>query len=231
MSDFADQWLVAVKAAGLPVGANRVAPVLAGLGGSGSPFRVSVESLSATLGEKKGGGSAAFKGVRALLDAGLLAQEKSVVKRPATYRLLLSVTAPLTPAAPVAVKAAARPLTPAARRLINDKLDAVYDPETGYVDTWTDKRLAEAIGVPLAWVAEVRELMFGTLKVNPAIEAEAAAAIEVAYRTAKLLTEMKAERGALAELLAEMDRKGARIEADLGAAMATMRRIEEAVRP
>lgn len=221
--------------------AKRLALVLANLGGQGQPFEASIEALNAACGVKSlsGKDSAASRGLRALSDAGLIEITRPAKSgrnpRPTTYRLRLpeapAVAPGSLPAHPAPASTPPRPITPAARRLINDRLETVYDDERGYVDAWTDKRLAEEIGCPLKWVAEVRELMFGPLKVNPALAAEAAAAIEVVNRAAAQLADMKSERAALAGLLAEMDQKCARIEGDLGAAMAAVRRIEEAVRP
>lgn len=46
--------------------------------------------------------------------------------------------------------------------IILSKLVEVYgDEKTGYGDGWTDKRIAEHLGVPRAWVAKLREENFG----------------------------------------------------------------------
>lgn len=234
----AEAWLDSIKARPHLSSSARLAQVLANLGGHGEPFEASLAALDAAAGAKSG---TARRGIQDLAAAGLIEimrHGRGGRGRGAhlgRYRLLLAGSQATVPAPrqaePARATAPPRPITPAARRLINDRLETVYDDERGYVDAWTDKRLAEEIGCPLKWVAEVRELMFGPLKVNPALAAEAAAAIEVVNRAAAQLADMKSERAALAGLLAEMDQKCARIEGDLGAAMAAVRRIEEAVRP
>lgn len=243
-SGFGPAWVEQVAARADTRATKRLAVVLANLGGSGEPFAVTIETLNACCGAKstQGKQTVAARGIAALLKAGLI----EVVRRgvggrqaqPTSYRLVMPtppfVTAPSIPP----TKAAPRPLTPAARRLINEKLADVYDDTTGYVAPWTDKRLAEELGCPLVWVAEVRELMFGPLKVNPVIEAEAAAAIEVVNRVSERLDVLVKQAGDLAALQQEMSRDLAAIEAeivklraDLDGARAAVRRVEEAVRP
>lgn len=59
-----------------------------------------------------------------------------------------------------------REMTRADRRIINDKLDEVYD-ENAYVVPWTDASVARDLGVPVAWVAQVRDEFFGPAGSNP----------------------------------------------------------------
>lgn len=48
------------------------------------------------------------------------------------------------------------------RRVIFAKLQDVYESEvTGYSGQWSDKRVAEDLGIPLAWVKQVRDENFG----------------------------------------------------------------------
>jgi hypothetical protein len=48
------------------------------------------------------------------------------------------------------------------KRIINLKLHEVYvDERVGYVEGWTDSRIAKDLGVPRAWVSEVRDELFG----------------------------------------------------------------------
>ena len=57
------------------------------------------------------------------------------------------------------------------RRVIFEKLNDVYlDENRGYEAPWTDKTLAEDLGVPMAWVMQVREEMFGPIGVNGEIQ-------------------------------------------------------------
>lgn len=51
------------------------------------------------------------------------------------------------------------------RRVIITKLEEVYvDENVGYADGWDDERVATDLGVPVAWVADVREPNFGPNK-------------------------------------------------------------------
>lgn len=52
------------------------------------------------------------------------------------------------------------------RRLINMKLTEVY-AEGGYVTPWTDQRVADDLGVPRAWVKDIRESFYGPEGSNP----------------------------------------------------------------
>lgn len=54
------------------------------------------------------------------------------------------------------------------RRVLFAKLEDVYVGD-GYIDGWTDKRVAEDLNVPRAWVEEVRSEFFGDVAVNPDI--------------------------------------------------------------
>lgn len=58
------------------------------------------------------------------------------------------------------------------KRVIFTKLNEVYQDETtGYTAGWTDKKVAEDLGVPLAWVASIREDNFGPERSNEEIKA------------------------------------------------------------
>ena len=52
------------------------------------------------------------------------------------------------------------------RRIVADKIADVYEDE-GYIAPWTDELVAQDLGVPRAWVAEVRDFMFGPANENP----------------------------------------------------------------
>lgn len=61
--------------------------------------------------------------------------------------------------------------TPADRKKINAALEGEYDDEKGrYLGDASDKTIAKALGMPHAWVAEVRVLMFGEGAGNEAVE-------------------------------------------------------------
>lgn len=56
------------------------------------------------------------------------------------------------------------------RRLIFAKIDEVYlDENTGYSEGWTDTRVANDLGVPLAWVKNIRSENFGEEQSNAAM--------------------------------------------------------------
>lgn len=58
------------------------------------------------------------------------------------------------------------------RRLVFAKLNEVYMDETsGYSEDWTDAKVAADLGVPVAWVSEVRDADFGP-EVNASILAD-----------------------------------------------------------
>lgn len=56
------------------------------------------------------------------------------------------------------------------KRVIFAKINDVYvDEKTGYDAGWTDARVARDLGVPVAWVANIREEHFGDECANPQI--------------------------------------------------------------
>jgi hypothetical protein len=62
----------------------------------------------------------------------------------------------------VAVEAAPRRPSRDERRIIHNKIDENYVSEAvGYAAGWNDKRVASDLGVPQAWVAEIRDENFG----------------------------------------------------------------------
>lgn len=72
--------------------------------------------------------------------------------------------------------------------IILAKLVEVYvDPDVGYDRGWSDKRVAEDLGVPRAWVAELREQNFGPARDNEEIR-EILALVAAAIRTGDELT-------------------------------------------
>lgn len=58
------------------------------------------------------------------------------------------------------------------RRIIFEKLNGVYlDEKRGYDPDWSDHKVSIDLGVPRAWVEQVREEMFGPINTNADIEA------------------------------------------------------------
>lgn len=86
--------------------------------------------------------------------------------------------------------AAPREMTPADRRVIFVKLEDVYSVDNkGYTGIWTDKLVAEDLGVPRAWVTDVREQFFGPEGGNEAIRIQLAEARAVLVEAQALIDE------------------------------------------
>lgn len=93
------------------------------------------------------------------------------------------------------------------RRIIFAKLNEVYvNDKVGYGDEWTDKLVAEDLGIPMAWVALVRDENFGPIGGNEIIAARIAEAKAVVAECNRLL-----EAGST--LKAQMDQVQAQINA------------------
>lgn len=104
---------------------------------------------------------------------------------------------------------APREMTREDRRIVFEKLNEVYvDDKTGYSAGWTDAKLASDLGVPRAWVAKVRDEMFGPEGSNEEIRATIAEAQSLLadIRTAA------AGAGAFAETLQKLLGKADKIE-------------------
>ncbi|WP_132314109.1 hypothetical protein [Martelella mediterranea] len=76
----------------------------------------------------------------------------------------------LKSASPVATKQAESPreMQREDRRIVAEKIADVYD-DHAYIAPWTDDLVARDLGVPCAWVAEVRDFMFGPANENPVL--------------------------------------------------------------
>jgi chromosome segregation ATPase len=65
-----------------------------------------------------------------------------------------------------------RPMDRTDRRLVFSRLNELYvDEKTGYSADWTDAKVAQDLGVPVDWIAEVREADFGP-ELNASIRAK-----------------------------------------------------------
>lgn len=79
------------------------------------------------------------------------------------------------------------------RRLIIAKINEVYVGEdVGYSSGWSDKRVAEDLGCPRAWVAEVRDYAFGPARDNEDVRA-LVAEVKALRETADALERSAAE--------------------------------------
>jgi len=80
-----------------------------------------------------------------------------------------ALTLVATPALPV-VAESPRVMSREERRIVFEKLNELYVNErTGYAPGWTDEKVAKDLGTPRAWVAQVRDEMFGPEGTNPEI--------------------------------------------------------------
>lgn len=78
------------------------------------------------------------------------------------------VTLPVKPAEPEAPRTMSRD----DRRIVFEKLNEVYvDEKIGYGPGWTDAKVATDLGVPRAWVKQLRDEMFGPEGSNEEIRA------------------------------------------------------------
>jgi hypothetical protein len=88
-----------------------------------------------------------------------------------------------------------RQMTRDDRRIVFEKLNDVYlDEKQGYSPPWTDEKVSVDLGVPRAWVTNVREEMFGPVGSNSDIEAAIKSACE-------LVVEMKKGNEQIAKLM------------------------------
>ncbi|QRM55130.1 hypothetical protein [Sinorhizobium sp. BG8] len=146
--------------------------------------------------------------------------EMSLTSKPADA----SPTATVKPTA-VSAKAAPPPeMGRTERRIINDKLDEVYG-EGRYKTPWTDALVAKDLGVPRAWVAEVRDSFFGPEGSNPLYDEFLRAAtefkarhdafIEQEKRHCEEVNRLRKLRDDLAGQASEIQRVAKRIEREI----------------
>lgn len=65
-----------------------------------------------------------------------------------------------------------RPMDKTDRRLVFSRLNEIYvDEKTGYSGDWTDAKVAQDLGVPVSWIASVRDADFGP-ELNDTIRAK-----------------------------------------------------------
>lgn len=91
------------------------------------------------------------------------------------------------------------------RRIIFEKLNEVYgDEKSGYLEDWTDKAVANHLGVPFAWVATIRDENFGPVGSNSKIDETVAKAIKLIEESkgiaAKLLSGVADLEGKLVDI-------------------------------
>lgn len=86
-----------------------------------------------------------------------------------------------------------REMTREQRRIIFLKLEEHYlDEAAGYDRGWSDKRVAEDLGVPRAWVAEIRDQNFGPAKDNEDVRDLLAAQERLGQEVASFMADLGA---------------------------------------
>jgi len=111
-----------------------------------------------------------------------------------TLTLVPTTPIPMKEPAPMTVTMPDRPISREDKRLINIKLHEVYIGEKeGYYAPHTDASVAKDLGIPVAWVRDLREEMFGPAHSNSEID-DKLAKIEAATVVA---TKLHAEADAL----------------------------------
>lgn len=122
-----------------------------------------------------------------------------------------------------------RPASIDERRIINEKLADVYG-DKGYTGDWTDEKLARDLGVPRAWVAQVREFSYGPNLNENDVKALAMAQGYVNKANAEYETMLSASSDALAKINRIRDEAIGAMEAALtkaAALIADARRLVE----
>lgn len=121
---------------------------------------------------------------------------------------------PMTNAIAEAPRAASRE----EKRIILAKLDDVYDTNRQrYSQSWTDHKVATDLGVPRAWVSDLRDQLYGP-EGNPEITsmlAEAKAYLEEAKPIFQKINDIKAQLGSLIAEAQKLTTRGEMIERKL----------------
>lgn len=108
------------------------------------------------------------------------------------------------------------------RRIIFAKVDELYlDDKSGYVAPWTDSAVARDLGVPRAWVATVRDELFGPEGSNQDFDdflAKAAPIIADMKNLARSATAQLEEARQIAARVDDLERVARRIEREIGRA-------------
>lgn len=116
------------------------------------------------------------------------------------------------------------------RRVIFEKLNDVYaDEKTGYGPGWTDRKVAEDLGVPRAWVETIREENFGPVKTNPEITDAVNEANKVLAQARELVQAVQAAKATLANVLKPIEEKMGPVQALLDRAERSIAALEKSV--
>lgn len=151
------------------------------------------------------------------------ARNTNVVPIKETIPMAAPASPPPAPARPVAEPP--REMSRDERRLIFGKLNEVFLDETrGYEGGWSDKRVAEDLGVPRAWVAAVRTENFGDVNSNEEAALLVSDARAHAIKAGDLVASLRRDADALvarARVLADQ------IQAEINTLMKRAERIEK----
>lgn len=101
------------------------------------------------------------------------------------------------------------------RRLIFAKIDEVYEKD-GYVVPWTDAAVAKHLGVPRAWVSQVRDEMFGPAGSNPELDAYLTQVEELTMSIEQAKDDFAKVIDGLVEKQGELSRLARKIEKEIG---------------
>lgn len=108
------------------------------------------------------------------------------------------------------------------RRIVFAKIDELYlDDKSGYSAPWTDSAVARDLGVPRAWVAQVRDELFGPEGSNAEFDEFLANAAPIITDLKNLLRSVHAqldEARKIAERVDSLERTAKRIEREIGKA-------------
>jgi hypothetical protein len=108
------------------------------------------------------------------------------------------------------------------RRIIFTKIDELYlSDKTGYSPPWTDAAVARDLGVPRAWVSQVREDLFGPEGSNAEFDdflARAAPVIADLKNLHRSCAAQLEEARKIAERIEPIERLARRIEREIGKA-------------
>jgi len=108
---------------------------------------------------------------------------------------------------------APKPMSQADGRLIFAKLEEVYaDEATGYTPGWTDQKVATDMGVPRAWVENVRKQFFGPEGDNPDIRKQVSDAKAILAEAKALFERYSENKEALKQMIAAAQALTARCE-------------------
>lgn len=125
------------------------------------------------------------------------------------------VTLPVKPAEPEAPRTMSRD----DKRIVFEKLNEVYvDEKTGYGPGWTDAKVASDLGVPRAWVKQIRDEMFGPEGSNEEIRAtitEAQTLLNDIRVVGNTITEATAPLKALLDKAEQIDKRVRQIQQEL----------------